>query len=86
MKNKEIKLNKEQFKIFNNDDQFAIFDEEGYGDYGDFDEEVEKLYAKYDFIIVTENDYIYGEKNGNREEIHDQAYEGYQIAMEITAL
>ncbi len=84
MKIKEIKLNKEQFKIFNDDDQFAIFDEEGYGDYEDFDAEVEKLYAQYDFIVVTENDYIYGEKNGNREEIHNQAFEGFSIALEIT--
>lgn len=81
---KEIRLNKEQFKIFNDDDQFAIFDEEGYGDYEDFDTEVEKLFSKYDCIIVTENDYIYGEKSGKREEIHDQAYDGYQIAKEIT--
>lgn len=80
---REIKLKKEQFKLFNNDDQFAIFDEEGYGDYADFDEEVEKLYTKYDYILVTEGDCIYGVKNAKREEINDQAFDGYSIASEI---
>ena len=80
---KEIKLNKQQFKLFNDDDQFAIFDEEGYGEYDDFEKEVEKLYKKYDFVLITKNDYIYGVKNGKRDELSDQAYEGYSIALEI---
>ncbi len=80
---KEIKLNKEQFKLFNDDDQFAIFDEDGYGEYEDFNEEVEKLFKKYNYIIVTKNDYIYGVKNGKRDELSDQAFEGYGIALEI---
>lgn len=84
MKFKEIKLNKEQFKIFNDDDQFAIFDEEGFGNYNDFNEEVDKLFEKYDYIVVTENDYLYGEKAGQREELSEQAYDGYSIALEIT--
>ncbi len=82
---KEIKLNKTQFKLFNTDDQFQLFcDDEGMPDFDDFDEEVEKLYAKYDSIIVTEKDYIYGEKNGKREELSDQADEGYAISLEVT--
>ncbi|MCK5677707.1 MAG: hypothetical protein KAH72_04460 [Flavobacteriaceae bacterium] len=79
----EIKLDKKQFVIFNDEDQFAIFDEEGYGDFEDFNQEVEKLFKKYDSIIVTKNDYIYGEKNGKRYELNPQAYEGYGIALEI---
>ena len=81
---KEIRLNKKQFKLFNNDDQFAIFDEEGYGDFEDFNKELDKLYEKYDSIVVTEDNYIYGEKNVKREELSDQADEGYAIALEVT--
>lgn len=81
---REIKLNKEQFKVFNDDDQFQLFcDEEGMPAFEDFNEEVEKLFEKYDNIIVTENDYIYAEKNGKRVELSDQAYEGYSIALEV---
>jgi len=80
---KEIKLTKEQFKLFNQDDQFALFDEDGFGDYDDFNEEVEKLFADYDFVIVTENDYIYGAKGNQRVELSDQATEGYYIAQEV---
>lgn len=56
----EIKLNKTQFFVFNDYDQFQLFtDEDGFPNYEDFDEEVEKLYQKYDCNVVTENDYIY---------------------------
>ena len=79
---KEIKLTKEQFKLFNQYDQFAIFDEEGFGDFNDFDEEVDKLFSEYDFVIVTENDYIYGAKGHQRVVLSDQATEGYDIAEE----
>jgi len=85
MKNKEIKLNKEQFKLFNDDDQFQLFcDEEGFPNFDDFDEEVDKLFRKFDYICVTAEDCIYGVKNGKREELSDQAYEGYSIAIEVT--
>lgn len=83
MSQPEIRLNKAQFKLFNDDDQFAIFDEEGFGDFEDFDKEVDKLFDRYDSIIVTQSDYVFGEKNGKREELSDQAYEGYGIALEI---
>ncbi|MEA2104643.1 MAG: hypothetical protein U9P79_08400 [Candidatus Cloacimonadota bacterium] len=81
---KEIRLNKKQFKIFNDDDQFQLFcDDEGMPDFEDFNEEVEKLFNKFDHIIVTEKEQIIGVKNGKREELSDQAYEGYGIALEI---
>ena len=84
MNTSEIRLKKSQFKVFNDDDQFQLFcDDEGMPDYDDFNVEVEKLYTKYDSIIVTKNDYIYGEKNGKREELSDQATEGYSIALEV---
>ena len=39
---------------------------DGFADYEDFDEEVDKLFQRFDCIIVTENDYIYGETNEKR--------------------
>lgn len=85
MKAKEIKLNKEQFKQFNQDDQFQLFcDDEGFPNFDDFDEEVDRLFQKYDYISVTEDDYVYGVKNGKKAELSAQAFEGYQIAKEVT--
>jgi len=84
MKHKEIKLNKEQFKQFDEDDQFQLFcDEDGFPNFDDFDEEVDKLFKKYDYICVTEDDCIFGVKGATREELSDQATEGYSIAIEV---
>jgi hypothetical protein len=81
---KDIRLNKEQFKLFNNDDQFQLFtDEDGFPAYDNFDDEVEKLFQKYDYIIVTEDDCVFGIKNGKKEELSDQATQGYSIALEV---
>jgi hypothetical protein len=81
---KEIKLTKTQFTVFNDYDQFQLFtDEDGFADYEDFDEEVDKLFQKFNCIIVTENDYIYGETNGKRELLSDQADDGFMIAIEV---
>jgi hypothetical protein len=84
MPNKEIKLNKQQFKLFNDDDQFNLFcDDDGYGTYENFNDEVDNLFEKYDYIAVSFDDYIYGIKNSKKEELSDQAFDGYQIALEI---
>jgi hypothetical protein len=81
---KEIKLTKTQFSVFNDYDQFQLFtDDDGFADYEDFDEEVDKLFQTFDCIIVTENDYIYGETNGKRELLSDQADDGFMIALEV---
>lgn len=81
---KEIKLNKEQFKLFNDDDQFQLFcDDDGFPNYQNFNEEVDKLFRKYDYICVTEDNFIYGDKNGKREVLSDQAFEGFAIATEV---
>lgn len=81
---KEIKLTKTQFSEFNDYDQFQLFtDDDGFADYEDFDDEVDKLYQKYDCIIVTENDYIYGQTNGNLELLSDQADDGFLIAKQV---
>lgn len=47
MQAKEIKLNKEQFKEFNAEDQFQLFcDDEGFPTFDNFNEEVDKLFKK----------------------------------------
>ena len=83
MKIREIRLNKAQFKLFNDDDQFNIFNADGYSEYEDFNEELDKLFKKFDQIIVTEKEQIIGEKNGEREILHPDAFESYGIALEI---
>ena len=81
---RELKLNKQQFVVFNDDDQFQLFsDDEGSPDYEDFDAEVDKLFLKYDCIIIDEEDYIYGEKNGKRELIAPDSFEAFDIATEV---
>jgi len=82
---KEIRLNKDHFKLFNEFDQFQLFcDDEGSPTYDNFEEEVDKLFQKYDYIVVTDNDYIYGVKNNMRDVLSDQSFEGYGIALEVT--
>ncbi len=86
MKKNEIQLNKKQFEIFNEDDQFQLFcDDEGFPNYEDFNLEVDKLFKKYDYICVTKDDWVIGIKNGKREVLSEQAFEGYEIAKEIIA-
>ena len=84
MNTKEIQLNKEQFKVLNDDDQFQLFcDEEGFPDFDDFNAEVNKLFDKFDYISVTKDDYIYGVKGKERELLSSQATEAYYIAQDI---
>ena len=81
---RELRLNKKQFSIFNDYDQFQIFtDDEGSENYDDLDEEFDKLFEKYDVVIVNEDDSIYGEKNGKRELIMQDAYEAFSIALDV---
>jgi hypothetical protein len=81
---RELKLNKQQFVIFNDGDQFQLFtDDEGFPNYDDFDAEVDKLFLKYDCIVIDEEDYIYGEKHGKRELIAPDSFEAFGIALEV---
>jgi hypothetical protein len=81
---RELKLNKQQFVIFNDGDQFQLFtDDEGFPNYDDFDAEVDKLFLKYDCIVIDEEDYIYGEKDGKRELIAPDSFEAFGIALEV---
>jgi hypothetical protein len=86
----EIKINKEEFLEFNQQDQFQFF----YQDNGlpyedtveDFNENVEKLFQKYDYLLINPEDEIYGIKENTKELIMGLATEAYEIAMEIKEL
>jgi len=81
---REVRLNKKQFSIFNDYDQFQIFtDDGGFPDYDDLNAEFDKVFEKFDVVIVNEDDYIYGEKNGKRELIMPDAFEAFSIALEV---
>jgi hypothetical protein len=84
---KEIAINKEEFKLFDQDDQFGFFyDEDGWPrDNADdtFDTDVEELYQKYDYISVDINDNIYGVKNGKKELLMEAVIEAHDIAREV---
>lgn len=81
---RELRLNRKQFAIFNDYDQFQIFtDDEGFANYEDLNAEFDKVFEKFDVVIVNEDDYIYGEKNGLRELIMPDAYEAFSIALEV---
>ena len=83
----ELKLNKRQFSLFNQGDQFQLFTEEpDYKNYEDFDETVEKLFEKYDCVVVTENGYIYAETNGKRVLLSDQSDDSYHVAIDAIVI
>lgn len=82
---KEIRLTKEQFIVFNDDDQFQIFsDEDGFPTGKDFNEDVNELFEKFDYICIDSRDNIYGEKNGQKELILEGVTQAYSIALEVT--
>jgi hypothetical protein len=84
---KEIILNKDEFKLFNQDDQFGFF----YDDFGfpkddadeTFDSDVDKLFQSFDSVLVDSRDNVFGLKNGKKEIIFESVMEAYSIAMEI---
>lgn len=81
---REVKLNKQQFVLFNDDDQFQLFtDDEGSPDYVDFKTEVDKLFLKYDCIIVSEDNYIYGQKGRKRHLIAQHSFKVFHIALNV---
>ena len=84
---KDIILDKEGFKLFDQDGQFGFFhDEDGWpteNAAGGFDFNVDALYEKYDYICVDPQDNIYGSKNGGEEIEMSGAIEAYDIAREV---
>lgn len=83
----EILLNKEEFKLFDQDDQFGFFyDEDGWPTENadeEFDSKVDSLFEKYDYIVVDFQDNIYGLKNGKKELEMSDVIEAYDIAREV---
>lgn len=86
----EITLNKEEFKLFDQDDQIGFFyDDDGYPTDDaeiNFDPNVNDLYKKYDYISVDAQDNIYGVKNGKKELMMENVIEAYDIAREVKEL
>ena len=84
---KEILLNKEEFKLFDQDDQFDFFyDEDGWPTENaddEFDSNVDALYEKYDHIVVDSHDNIYGLKNGKKELEMSGVIEAFDIARKV---
>ena len=84
---KNIILSKEEFKLFNEDDQFGFFfDEDGYPtDDAEmrFDSNVDELFEKFTAISIDSEDNIYGVKDGSKELLMENATEAYDIANEV---
>ena len=84
----EIILNKEEFKLFDQDDQFGFFyNEDGWPTKNaalEFDSNVEALYEKYEYIVVDFQDNIYGLKDGKKQLEMSDVMEAYDIAREVT--
>jgi hypothetical protein len=84
---KEITLNKEEFKLFDQYDQFGFFyNEDGMPSENDdieFDSNVDELFAKYEYIVVDFQDNIYGFKNGKKILEMSDVTEAFDIAREV---
>ncbi len=83
----DIILDKEEFKLFNQDDQFGFFyDDDGFpkDDAGEtFDSDIDKLFQSYDSIVIDNNDNVFGLKNGKKGLIFEFVMEAYSIAREV---
>jgi hypothetical protein len=83
---REIQLNKKQFSVFNDYDQFQIFaDDDGFSDFDTVESDTDKLFERFDLVVVNEKDAIFGFKNGKRELLISDATEAYSIALEVIA-
>lgn len=84
MRGQYIIMNKEQFKIFNQDDQFNLI-ENMFGDFDDFDfdAEMQKLIDEYNSFYVDRDDNIWGEKDRKLNIIQQKAFDARMIAQEV---
>jgi hypothetical protein len=84
---KDLILSKEEFKLFNQFDQFGFFyNDDGFpkDDADDtFDSDVDDLFQTYDSILIDSEDNVFGFKNGIKELIFESVSEAYSIAMEV---
>lgn len=80
-------MNRNQFKEFNQNDQFGLI-EDLFNDFDeyDFDEEMDKMFDKYECICVDRDDNIYGEKEGMLKIIQRQVVEARMVAQEVVDL
>lgn len=79
---REVTLNKKQFSVFNDYDQFQIFDDV-FSDLETVASETDKLFEQFDCVVVNEKDDIFGVKNGKRELLIPGATEAFSIALEV---
>lgn len=83
----EITLNKDEFKLFNQDDQFGFFyDDMGFPkDDADatFNADVDELFRRFECIIVNSNDDILGLINEDREIYIEGLMDAFNIALEV---
>ena len=83
----DITLNKEEFKLFDQGDQFGFFyDEDGWPSENaasEFNSNVDALYEKYEYITVDPQDNVHGIKNGGKQLEMGNAMEAYDIAREV---
>lgn len=83
----DITLNKEEFKLFDQDDQFGFFyDDDGWprdNAQETFESDVDGLYEKYDYISVDNKDNVFGLKDGEKELFIEDVIGAYDIAREI---
>lgn len=84
---KDLILSKEEFKLFNQFDQFGFFyNDDGFpkDDADDtFDSDVDDLFQTYGSILVDSEDNVFGFKNGLKELIFESLFDAYSIAMEV---
>jgi len=83
LENKEIKLQRKDFRLMGEDDMFRLFfDELRTGKRKKFSERIDELYKKYDYLSVDINDNIYGVNNGKKDLLHNEP-EAYSIANDL---
>jgi len=84
---KDIILTKEEFKLFNEDDQFGFFcDQDGFPTEDaemKFDSNVDELFEKFTSISIDVEDNIYGLKDGLKELLMENATEAFDIGKEV---
>jgi hypothetical protein len=84
---REIRLNLEEFLLFNDDDQFGFFyDDDGYpaaDAYKYYATNVADLFKKYEYISIDAQDNIYGIIRDRRELLMKNVTEAYSIANEV---
>lgn len=81
---RELKLNRQQFILFNEGDRFQLLsNSDRFDSADDFKTQVDKLFFKYDCIIVNDKNYIYGQKGRKRHLIAQTSFKAFHFALEV---